>query len=521
MKLSPTPPPDHDFRQALGEGVDTKNCDSVYWADVRGSMADLVQAVGRALRMQPGEDKVASLVVPILLGPGETADNMLTSRAYGGLAKLLEALRAHDARIVETLAEQQAPSRYKPVRENSSPTSGNGTGSVSAPAKALLKFSTPRDPAALAAFINLRVLNPEHEHWRRGVEAAVIYARMHGNLRVPFVCRVPAVENSEAAGWPAALAGFPLGQWTADARRFYNRGDMDPDRVAQLEKLGMVWSHADTAWAEGLAATHGWATGHGHLLAPLDAAYRGAAVGIWLKNARTAARKAQDIEQRRAEGLPVESPAGAMTRERREQLEEIDPSWCPAWPVTWQRCFHLVRQHLDTGQAVPTTAGEVVRQGEDLGRSVTSVRHGWDQLTAVQQWMCEQVLGIEPAGEDEKPKPRTSQADKWAMHYAAAAQFFAREGHLTVPRKHIETITLDGDGRAQRDVSLKLGTWVDNQRCRAATLTSERVEKLSEVSGCGGRDGRRRDHGHRRLSRGAQARREPAGAPQLKPRLSD
>ncbi|MFI5682194.1 helicase-related protein [Streptomyces cellulosae] len=75
--------------KVLGEGVDTRNCDSVYFADVRGSMPDLVQAVGRALRMQPGEGKTASLVVPVLLGPGETADNMLTSRAYGCLARPL------------------------------------------------------------------------------------------------------------------------------------------------------------------------------------------------------------------------------------------------------------------------------------------------------------------------------------------------------------------------------------------------------------------------------------------------
>ncbi|MFC7218182.1 hypothetical protein ACFQLX_08380 [Streptomyces polyrhachis] len=54
-------------------------------------MPDLVQAVGRALRMEPGEGKVASLVVPVLLGPGETADNMLTSRAFGGLVKPLAA----------------------------------------------------------------------------------------------------------------------------------------------------------------------------------------------------------------------------------------------------------------------------------------------------------------------------------------------------------------------------------------------------------------------------------------------
>ncbi|MFF5523194.1 helicase-related protein [Streptomyces coeruleorubidus] len=46
--------------KVLGEGVDTRECDSVYFADVRGSMPDLVQAVGRALRMQPGERKTAS-----------------------------------------------------------------------------------------------------------------------------------------------------------------------------------------------------------------------------------------------------------------------------------------------------------------------------------------------------------------------------------------------------------------------------------------------------------------------------
>ncbi|MFJ4873396.1 Helicase associated domain protein [Streptomyces sp. NPDC088757] len=477
--------------KVLGEGVDTRRCDSVYWADVRGSMPDLVQAVGRALRMQPGEGKIASLVVPVLLGPGETADNMLTSRAFGGLAKLLEALRAHDARVVEALAEQQRPSRYTPVSqaESGSGTRGSGKGSkgVSAPAKALLKFSTPRDPAQLAAFIRLRVLNPEHEHWRRGIEAASLYHRLHDDLRVPFTFRVPAREEGQEVqgeGWPAALAGFPLGQWIADARRFYTRGDMDADRVEELEKLGMVWSHHDVAWEEGLSAARGWAAENGHLLAPLDAVFQGAAVGIWLKNARAAARRAAELEQRRAEGLPVASWAGALSEARREQLEEIDPSWCPSWPVEWQRAFHLVRQHLDESGTLPVAAGEVVRQGEDLGRWVRAQRLGFDKLTSVQQWMCEHVLGITPATEEEKPKPRTSQAAKWAMHYTAARQFYQREGHLTVPRKHVETLVFgsgNGEGRERREVTLKLGAWVGNQRTRAATLTPERIEQLSAI----------------------------------------
>ncbi|GAA2415144.1 DEAD/DEAH box helicase [Streptomyces coeruleofuscus] len=484
--------------KVLGEGVDTRNCDSVYFADVRGSMPDLVQAVGRALRMQPGEGKVASLVVPVLLGSGETADNLVTSRAFGGLAKLLEALRAHDARVVEQLAEQQAQSRVRGVQSRSGPQEGDEAASdrsdrgLSVPARELLKFSTPRDPAQLAAFINLRVLNPEHQHWRRGIEAATIYHRIHGNLKVPFTYRVPdrSDQEAEAEGWPASLASFPLGQWIADARRFYTGGHMDADRVEQLEKLGMVWSHFDVAWEEGLAAARGWAAETGHLLAPLDATYQGYRVGIWLKNARAAARKAADIESRRAEGLPVKSAAGALSEERREQLEDIDPSWCPAWPVEWQRAFHLTRQHLEAGGDLPTEPGDVVHQGEDLGRWVRAQRLGWVKLTTVQQWMLEHILGVQPATENEKPKPRTSQADKWALNYTAARQFYEREGHLRVPRKHIETIVVAGgngeaDGRedneGQEVRQLRLGAWISNQRSRAETLSPERMEQLSNI----------------------------------------
>ncbi|MFC9951395.1 DEAD/DEAH box helicase [Streptomyces prasinus] len=483
--------------RVLGEGVDTKNCDSVYFADVRGSMPDLVQAVGRALRMQPGEGKVASLVVPVLLGPGETADNMLTSRAFGGLAKLLEALRAHDARVVEQLAEQQTRSSVRGVQSRSGGPEGEEAGSdrsdrgLSVPARELLNFSTPRDPAQLAAFIKLRVINPEHAHWRRGIEAAVIYNRLHGDLKVPFTYRVPGGEDQEpeSEGWPASLAAFPLGQWIADARRFYARGEMDEDRVEQLEKLGMVWSHFDVAWEEGFAAARGWAKEHGHLLAPTDATYQGYRVGIWLKNQRAAARRAQEIEQRRAQGLPAASAAGALPEGRREQLEDIDPAWCPAWPVEWQRCFHLVRMRLEAGGELPVEPGSVVHQGEDLGRWVRSIRTRWDKLTSVQQWMCEQVLGITPAAEDEKPLPRRSQVDKWAMNYRAARQFFEREGHLRVPRKHIERITLGGGNDSRDDESgggqevreINLGAWISNQRSRAATLSPERIEQLSAV----------------------------------------
>ncbi|MGW4027443.1 helicase associated domain-containing protein, partial [Streptomyces sp. NPDC005009] len=122
-------------------------------------------------------------------------------------------------------AEQQARSSVRGVqtRSGAEGEEADGDRGLSVPARELLKFSTPRDPAQLAAFINLRVLNPEHAHWRRGLEAAALYHRLHGGLKVPFTFRVPARDDQEAEAerWPASLADFPLGQWIADARRFY------------------------------------------------------------------------------------------------------------------------------------------------------------------------------------------------------------------------------------------------------------------------------------------------------------
>ncbi|MCX4826855.1 Helicase associated domain protein [Streptomyces sp. NBC_01142] len=439
--------------RVLGEGVDTKNCDAVVFADVRGSTVDIVQAVGRALRMQPGEGKTASLVVPVFLGPGEEPDEMLASRAYGELVKVLTALRAHDTEAVEQLAAPQAASRRGPES-----AAGPG-GAVSGPAQGLLTFSTPRDPAALAAFISLRVLKPETQFWRRGLQAALAYRGDHGDLRVPYGHRSPD--------------GFPLGVWIAEQRRAYARGGLEDERVRQLDELGMIWSHRDVAFDEGLAAARAWAREHGHLLAPTDAVWQAYPVGVWLKNQRAAARRAD--EQRRHRQMAGGEPSaggGQLSRERRRALDAIDPAWCPAWSVAWQRCFRLARTHHTGGSPLPEESGELVVQGEDLGRWARGQREEWDTLLPAQQWLLREVLGLTPLPQQPAAALRRSRAEMWAASLAAARQYQQREGHLDVPRGHTETV----DG-----IQYALGVFIANNRSRRAKLAPERIEELTDL----------------------------------------
>ncbi|MET9920107.1 helicase associated domain-containing protein [Streptomyces sp. NPDC006435] len=98
---------------------------------------------------------------------------------------------------------------------------------------------------------------------------------------------------------------------------------------------------------------------------------------------------------------------------------------------------HLAPRQDAMGE-LPAMAGAVVVQGEDLGRWVAAqrVKEGWGRLVPAQRMLLES-LGIELAaggGHDAK----------WALGLRAAARaFHACEGHLRVPRKHVEHLVAE------------------------------------------------------------------------------
>ncbi|MER6499188.1 helicase associated domain-containing protein [Streptomyces sp. NPDC001455] len=174
-----------------------------------------------------------------------------------------------------------------------------------------------------------------------------------------------------------------------------------------------------------------------------------------------------------------------MTQTRQNELDAIDPGWCPAWDTTWQGRYRLVHNHVQAGATVPTAAGAVVVQGENLGRWVTLQQDGWEQLLAAQQWLLENTLGLTPAEKAGRTVPRGQDA-KWAANLAAARQYHTREGHLRVPRKHVEHLESEAgpSGRqngADGAVEVKLGTWLDNVRKRADKLTEQRHADLDAL----------------------------------------
>lgn len=459
--------------RVLGEGVDTAECDAVLFADARGSMVDIVQMVGRALRMRPGVGKLATLIVPVFLGENEDANELLTSDAYGTLAKILGALRAHDSETIEALADPRLRNSRSAADEDVDRDQDDDSEGeeqevvrVGAAAAGVLRFSEERDPASLTQFVRLRVIDPEAAYWRRGIEAATRWRREMGagDLRVPYTYVTPD-------DWPA-IGGHPLGVWVADQRRYYAAGVLEASRVVELEALGMVWSVQASAWDTGLAVARSYAAVHTHFLPAASVIWDDFPIGVWAKNQRAAARKAAENAARREAGESGVPAAGELSAGRMEALADVDPGWCPVWEIGWQRCYRLTLAHVQTGGTLPTGPGQLIVQGEDLGVWLAGQRTGWDKLMPAQQYLLT-TIGVEPAGEGEPIAGAVrSQDARWAANLAAAQQFHAREGHLRPARKHVEVV--DGE-------SFKLGAFLDNTRRRAGKLSPERRAQLAAL----------------------------------------
>ncbi|MER8012633.1 Helicase associated domain protein [Streptomyces sp. NPDC094149] len=425
--------------RVLGEGVDIRAVDCVALLDPKGAPHDIVQAIGRALRQKPGQGKLASLIVPVFLQPGEQPEDMFTSGSYRPLVKVLEGLRAHDEEAVELLAIPQEPQKdvvQPSVNIGTVPEEGEEE------SRLLLRFAAPRDPVMVAEWVSFNVIDTEKQDWARGWAKLRQFAEREGHARVPYGHREGAT---------------PLGQWVAEQRRAYAAGQMTGQRARRLEQLGMVWSVADERFQENLEAARAYHEEHWTLCAPRTATALDRPIGQWLSNLRRPGA---------LDGHP----------EWKAALEAVDEHWNPSWPAEWQRHYaalrELVREESDPSVVTPG----ITVHGMDIGRFLAKNRQHavWQSLMDGQRELLE-AIGVVPLPSEKEAAAKAPQGALSAFErgIAALARYKDRTGSVTVPRGHVEQLE---DG-----AEVKLGVWLTNTKTRRAKLTADKLQQLADL----------------------------------------
>jgi superfamily II DNA or RNA helicase len=100
----------------LGEGVDVPALDGVAFIDPKGSIVDIIQAVGRVIRLSP-DKTVGTIVIPVFVDETEDAEHALEDSAFAPVWQVLKALRAHDRRLADEL-DQLRTSLGKAARDS-------------------------------------------------------------------------------------------------------------------------------------------------------------------------------------------------------------------------------------------------------------------------------------------------------------------------------------------------------------------------------------------------------------------
>jgi hypothetical protein len=479
--------------RVLGEGVDItgeRGVEAICFADTRGSQVEIVQNIGRALRLnRDGSTKVARIIVPVFLQPGEDPQDMVASASFRPLVAVLQGLRSHDERLVEQLASRALTHGKRKVhvrRDEDGRIVGAGgegdgedqeqDGADAAAESALLHFSSPRDAATIAAFLRTRVYRPESLAWLEGYEALLRWRRENeitGLYAVPYDTEVEVGITKD----------FPLGRWVHQQRKTLRAGELDPHRKELLDapEAGMVWEPGEEAWEAKLATLRSYRRATGHLAPRQDAVWTDPADGVPVPIGQHMA----NLRRKGAKNGLGKDPKRA--EQRAAQLTAIDPDWNCPWPLDWQRHYRVLADLVDADGSLPDIAPGVLMDGDDIGKWLQQQKQPavWARLLPEQQERLT-TLGIKPL-EAPSPAPAGRRATKgpskahqaFQRGLAALAQWVEREGaDRPVPRGHAEEITVDDEADP---VVVKLGVWVSNTRARRDKLAQEQLDALREL----------------------------------------
>ncbi|MFD6821936.1 Helicase associated domain protein [Streptomyces sp. NPDC060085] len=474
--------------RVLGEGVDItgeRGVEAVCFADTRGSQVEIVQNIGRALRLnKDGSTKVARIIVPVFLEPNEDPTDMVASASFRPLVAVLQGLRSHDERLVEQLASRALTSGKRKVHlqrdEDGRIVGADGESdgedqehddTQAAAESALLHFSSPRDAATIAAFLRTRVYRPESLVWLEGYQALL---RWRAENEITGVFAVPYDVEVEVG----VTKDFPLGRWVHQQRKALRAGELEDRRKTLLDapEAGMLWEPGEEAWEAKLAALRSFRRATGHLAPRQDA--------VWGEGEAMVPVGQHMANLRRKGGVGKDSQRAAG---RAQQLTEIDPDWDCPWPLNWQRHYRVLTDLVDADGHLPDIAPGVLMDGDDIGKWLQQQTQPamWARLLPEQQERLSQ-LGVTPA-EAPSPEPAAKGAAKgpskaqqsFQRGLVALARWVEREGaDRAVPRGHSEEITVAGEAEP---VIVKLGVWVSNTRARRGKLSTEQLAALAAL----------------------------------------
>ena len=472
--------------RCLTEGIDVPTLDGVAFIDPRRSEVDIVQAVGRAIRLAP-DKTVGTIVLPVFTDTDEDAEIALDGSAFKPVWDVIKALRSHD----DELGEQLDELRRQLGRQRQRPRLP-GKIHLDLPARVSLDFARAFDVRLveqttsswefwfgllqqfverhgdahvpqrytvdgyhLGSWVNMQrsrhakgTLDADDERrlqdltgwtwdaradkWEEGFSRLVDYVERHGDARVPSLYTVD---------------DYKLGQWAVTQRYFHAKGVLDADRERRLQELpSWTWDPFADQWEEGFSRLVDYVERHGDVRVPRSRTVDEHKLGTWITIQRRGHTK------------------GVLDADRERRLEHL-PGWtwdtfADQWEEGFSRLSHYVELRGDARVPTSYTVG-----GYRLGKWAQKQRgrHSAGTLDADRERRLEDLPGW----------TWHARSEDWDEGFSRLMDYVQRYGDARVPQSY-----MDDDG-------YRLGGWVGEQRTMhtEGTLDADRERRLQGLPG--------------------------------------
>ena len=241
--------------------------------------------------------------------------------------------------------------------------------------------------------------------WEKYYAAAEAYYKKHGDLIVP---RPYIGENNTE-----------LGRWISQIRIYKKNGTnskyITDERVAALDKIGMVWDVPDYLWEENYSAAVRYHHEHGDLDVPakyIDS--EGIKLGQWMKGLRSnrngTAKKAKEL-----------------TEEQIARLDAIGMIWETKYEKQWNDAFQELCDYYHRNGTFEMPVSYMTESGIALGKWIRRQRDFYEQGRITE----EHISMLRDIGFT------LEKIDPWEEKFLLAKAYFEEHGDLNVPHDYI------------------------------------------------------------------------------------